>query len=469
MVKVRFAPSPSGSLHIGSARTAIVNYLFARSNQGKLLLRIEDTDFARSTQESKKTILSTLQWLGIDWDEGPFYQSDRFILYQKYATSLLESGKAYRCFCTPDELNKAKDKKEEEDLLFAYQGKCRYLSEMDIQKNLEQQVPFVIRLKMPENEIAFTDTLKGRVSFQGSLLSDIVIARSDGSPTYNFAVVVDDYLMEITHVIRGEDHLSNTPKQIAIYQALGWEIPHFCHLPLILGPDKSKLSKRHCDTAIEDYQKAGYLPDAIFCYLALLGYSRNPSKKIFFRESLIDDFQLDKLSNSPSQFDLTNLIWMNQQFIKTLDDDTLWNLSHQWLESIELDLEKKKKIVVLSRNQIKILSETPSLFDPFLTYCLQINSEQAKKLVMADDFLPMIEVFFQKIVALSSFDVSTLEKALDEVIEDSHLDKKRLIQIIRIIVTGSLVSPPIFDTLLLIGKSEIKKRFDQFKREIKND
>lgn len=469
MVRVRFAPSPSGSLHIGSARTAIVNYLFAKSKQGKLVLRIEDTDLARSTEESKETILATLKWLGIDWEEGPIYQSNRFSVYQKYSQLLVEKGLAYRCFCRQEEAAVLSNDLDKGSQFTPYDGKCSQLSAQEINQNLSSNLPFVIRLKMPDKDIDFTDILKGPLSFPGSQFSDMIIIRSDGSPTYNFAVVVDDHLMEISHVIRGEDHLSNTPKQIVIYQAFGWDVPQFCHIPLILGSDKSKLSKRHGDTAIEDYQSKGFLPEAIFCYLSLLGYSRNPSKKIFYPETLISSFSLDQVSKSSSQFDVTNMKWMNQQFIKNLDNEKLFTISRPWLDSIPMEMEKKKKILFLSRNQLKILNEIPSLYEPFLRYQLQKEEIQIQQLLKEKDALPALENFFQEILSLDDFNEATLSESLNEVIESHLLEKKKFIQIIRIVVTGSIVSPPILDTLLLLGKGEIGKRFNEFKSEIKND
>jgi glutamyl-tRNA synthetase len=468
MVKVRFAPSPSGSLHIGSARTAIVNYLFAKSLGGKFVLRIEDTDTARSTQESKDTILSTLAWLGITWDEGPFYQSERFSIYQKYLDELLLSGNAYRCFCSGEDILR-KDKLARENLYTSYDGRCATLSEDEIKKKLREKTPYIIRLKMPTEKIVFNDLLKGNLAFQGDLLSDIIIARSDGSPTYNFAVVVDDYLMEISHVIRGEDHLSNTPKQIAIYRALGWESPQFCHIPLILGPDKTKLSKRHGDTAIEDYQNKGFLPEAIFCYLALLGYSRNPTKEIFDQKTLSEDFQLNQLSTSPSQFDITNLIWMNAQFIKSKDHESLWHQAQKWLEPILIEEEKKKKIFFLSINQIKKLDDIPGIYEPFLTYVLHQENPQIQKIIQSDELLPYAQEFFLSVDRLQDYSEKNIENLLEEVIAKDSINKRSFIQLIRLVLMGSLISPPLFDTFLLLGKTEVLRRYYLFISEIKND
>lgn len=466
MVKVRFAPSPSGSLHIGSARTAIVNFLFARSQGGKFLLRIEDTDFARSSQDSKDIILSTLKWLGIEWDEGPYYQSDRLSIYKKYLEELLISGHAYRCFCAQEDQALEKDT---DNNYVLYDGKCAQLSEAEIQKKLDEKIPFIIRLKMPKTKIMVHDILKSSLSFRGDLLSDIVLARSDGSPTYNFAVVIDDHLMGITHVIRGEDHLSNTPKQIAIYEALGWENPQFCHLPLILGPDKTKLSKRHGDTAIEDYQRKGFLQEAVFCYLALLGYSRNPTKEIFDQQTLWNNFQLNQISSSPSQFDIASLIWMNAQFIKKEDPELLWKKVQPWIKTISMDEEKKKKIFLLSINQIKTLEDVPCIFEPFIEYKLQKDNPQVQKMIQTNDLLPFLEEYYQSMEDLADFNEKNLEDLLEQTIQENNINKKSFIQLIRLSLIGSLVSPSLFDTFLLLGRSEVLKRYSLFISEIKND
>jgi glutamyl-tRNA synthetase len=469
MVKVRFAPSPSGSLHLGSARTAIVNYLFARSVGGKLVLRIEDTDEARSTQISKDSILKTLEWLKIGFDEGPFYQSERCFLYQNYVDQLLASGGAYRCFCSQKELLERKQKQIEQGLYPSYSGGCEKLTPTEVQKKLDNREPYMVRLKMPDQKIVFHDIIKGDLEFQGDLLTDIVIERTDGTPTYHFAVVVDDHLMEITHVIRGEDHLSNTPLQIAIYDALHWDKPEFCHLPLITGPDQTKLSKRHCDTAIEDYQTLGFLPEAIFCYLALLGYSRKPTKEIFDQDSLISSFHLSQLSCSSSQFDISNLTWMNTQFIKKKDLDKLWDESQKWIDRVPLEFEKKRKIFELSRNQLKTLGDIPRCFEPFLIYRLNKENPEIQKILESTDFWTYLDEFFCQLNQLEFFREDTLELMFESVREKYSVHKRDLIQIIRIAITGGLVSPPLFDTLILLGKNEVMKRYSLFASECNHD
>jgi len=290
MVRTRFAPSPTGYLHIGGARTALYNWIFARQNNGKFVLRIEDTDAERSTEESIEAILESMKWLNLDWDEGPekdgdygpYFQSKRLDIYNKYLDKLIEEGKAYRCFCTPEELAEKKEKARKEKKQYKYDGKCRNLSKEEINKNLKENKPFVIRLKVPQNEeIIFNDIVRGEIKVNTSIYDDFIIRRSDGYPVYNFAVVIDDALMKINYVIRGDDHISNTPKQILIYKALDFKVPDFAHLSMILGEDKTRLSKRHGATSIQQFKEEGYLPEALINYLARLGWGYDDSQEIF--------------------------------------------------------------------------------------------------------------------------------------------------------------------------------------------
>lgn len=293
MIVTRFAPSPTGYLHLGNARTAIFSYLFARHNKGKFILRVEDTDLERSTKEYEEMLIEDLKWLGLEWDE--FYrQSDRFHIYREYAQKLVDLGYAYECFCSPEELELEREKAKQEGIPYRYSGKCRALTKEEVQAFKKEGRPYTIRFRVPDGEtIVFQDLVKGHISINVDDFGDFVIVRSDGTPTYNFVVVVDDALMGVTHVVRGEDHIPNTPKQILIYRALGFEIPQFAHLPVILGEDRSKLSKRHGAVSVRNYREEGYLPQALFNYLCLLGWSpREEGKEIFSKEELIDVFDL---------------------------------------------------------------------------------------------------------------------------------------------------------------------------------
>lgn len=461
-IRVRFAPSPTGSLHIGSARTAIVNYLFARAEKGIFILRIEDTDILRSTKESIDEIVNILHWLGIEWNEGPYFQSQRIEIYKEYINKLLESNKAYRCFCSHKELEEIRKSYEDRGKIPRYDGRCKNLPPLEIEKLLKQGKPYTIRLKMPEGDISFNDLIKGEITFKGELLDDFIIARSDGTPTYNFSVSIDDALMEITHVIRGEDHVSNTPKQIAIYNALEFKIPQFAHIPLILGPDKTKLSKRHCDTAIEDYKEKGYLPNAIFNYLALLGYSHDPENEIIPKENLIKNFELSKISKSPSQFDINKLTWINSQYIKNLDTETLLKLANKYVENFNLSEERLRKIILLSIPQIRILSDIKEAVSIFLTYEVPKENPETLKLLAKDGVLEFLKEFLNKIINIPKFDKESLENSYNSVKTKFNLKNRDTIQIIRLASTGKNISPPLFDTLELLGKDETIKRIQIF-------
>lgn len=467
-IRVRFAPSPTGSLHIGSARTAIVNYLFAKANNGTFILRIEDTDVLRSTKESIDEIINILRWLGIDWDEGPYFQSERLEIYKSFIQKLLESNKAYRCFCTQEELEEMRKDCERRGEIPRYNGKCRNLTPEEIENLLEKGKPYTVRLKMPQRDFLFDDLIKGKIVFKGELLDDIIIARSDGTPTYNFSVSIDDALMNITHVIRGEDHVSNTPKQIAIYNALSFEVPQFAHIPLILGPDKSKLSKRHCDTAIEDYRDKGYLPDAIFNYLALLGYSHDPQNEVISKEDLIKNFDLSKISKSPSQFDINKLTWINCQYIKKLDCDALFELSKKYIENLDITEEKLKKIISLSIQQVKILSDIREAVAIFTNYDVPKASSEVLKLLSINGIMEFLKKFLENIKNLEDFSYKSLEALYNSVRDEFNLKNRDAIQIIRCASTGKSVSPPLFDTLELLGKDESIRRIKLFIDEFEN-
>lgn len=461
-LKVRFAPSPTGSLHIGSARTAIINYLFSKANSGTFVLRIEDTDILRSTEESKAEILNILKWLGVEWNEGPYFQSQRIEVYKKYINKLLETNKAYKCFCTSDELEKIRKEFEMKGKIPRYDGRCRNLTNSEIKMFEEQKKQYVVRLKMPEGDIKFTDIIKGEITFKSEFLDDIIIARSDGTPTYNFAVSVDDALMEISCVIRGEDHVSNTPKQIAIYNALGFEVPQFAHIPLILGPDRTKLSKRHCDTAIEDYKEKGYLPSAIFNYLALLGYSHDTKDEIISKEDLIKNFDISKISKSPSQFDINKLTWINSQYIQNSDKDILWKLCKDYLKNIHIEEEKLKKIFLLSIPQLKVLSDIKKAVEIFITYEEPSSNPQVIKLLYLPNIKEFLKKYFYAISNLQKFNKEELENLFNEIKAKFDIKNRDAIQIIRFASTGRSVSPPIFDTLELIGKDESIRRIQIF-------
>ncbi|MBI5166870.1 MAG: glutamate--tRNA ligase, partial [candidate division NC10 bacterium] len=319
-VRVRFAPSPTGYLHVGGARTALYNWLFARHHKGTFILRIEDTDVERSTEEAAGAIVEGMTWLGLEWDEGPYRQAERLKLYQKYARELVEAGRAYYCYCTPEELEARRKTALAEGRSPKYDGRCRDLRERDKTR------PHAIRLRLPQvGRTVVHDLIHGDVVFENAELDDFILLRSDGFPTYNFACVVDDSLMGITHVIRGDDHLSNTPRQVLLYQALGFSPPQFAHLPMILGPDRTRLSKRHGATSVQAYKEIGYLPEALVNYLARLGWSHG-DQEVFSREELIQYFSLEKVGKTPAVFDPAKLEWLNGHYLRSAEPARLADL-----------------------------------------------------------------------------------------------------------------------------------------------
>src|SRR4051812_16855613 len=322
-VRVRFAPSPTGFLHVGGARTAIYNDLLRQNVGGAFILRIEDTDKERSDEAMTRQIQSALAWIGVVWDEGPFLQSERLPRHHERAEELLAAGKAYRCFCTPEELGVLRAEAEKRGLSFRYPRTCLHLSPQEIEERLAAGKPFAVRFKMPDEHITFTDIVRGDMDFPPDALDDFILLRSDGNPTYHMSVVVDDIDMAITHVLRGEDHLSNTPKHIPLFRALGGTVPTFGHLPLILGADKKRLSKRFGATSVEEFRLEGILPQALYNFLALLGWSPGGDREILSRNEMIQLFTVDRLNDSPAVFDREKLLWMNSQYLSQLDFDAL--------------------------------------------------------------------------------------------------------------------------------------------------
>jgi len=378
MIVSRFAPSPTGYLHLGNARTAIFSYLFARHHGGKFILRIEDTDRERSSKEFEEMLLKDLEWLGIEWDEL-YRQSERFDIYREYALKLVESGWAYPCICTPEELEEERKLAEEKGIPYRYSGKCRHLT---LEEAKRKGLPYTIRFRVPEGEvITFEDLVKGPISISADDFGDFVIVRSDGTPVYNFVVVVDDALMGVSHVIRGEDHIPNTPKQILIYRALGFEIPKFAHLPVILGPDRSKLSKRHGAVSVKNYREEGFLPEAMFNYLCLLGWSPpEEGREIYSKEELIKVFDLRDINSSPAVFDAQKLRWMNGVYIReVLSVDKLANYLTPFLREAGYEFEDEylKKVLEKARDAFETLLEAVEKLRPFFVDDV-VYSEEAK-------------------------------------------------------------------------------------------
>jgi glutamyl-tRNA synthetase len=453
-VRTRFAPSPTGALHIGGARTAIFNWLFARHYGGRFILRIEDTDRARSTEESLSEILDAMTWLKLNWDEGPFRQSERLSIYQEYAERLLASGKAYRCYCTPDELDRRRKEAEKQGRIYRYEGTCRSLKSNSLDK------PFAIRLMTPEvGTIEVEDLIRGIIHFDAKEIDDFVIQKTDGFPTYNFAVVIDDATMDITHVIRGDDHIANTPKQILIYEALSQGIPKFAHVSMILGSDKARLSKRHGATSVIAYREMGYLPEAIVNYLARLGWSYG-DQEIFSEEELIEKFTLESVGKSAAVFNPEKLLWLNGWYIRNKPAEEIAGLVIPFLQKkgfqVTLD-ERLIKVVSILRERAKTLVELADSADYFFADEIRYE-EAARKKFLTPDTLPILEDLINKLSSLADFTVPELQKIFGEITEKRGIKLVQIAQPTRVALTGGTVSPGIFEVIEILGKDKVIKR-----------
>ncbi|MDI6799959.1 MAG: glutamate--tRNA ligase [Actinomycetota bacterium] len=473
-VRVRFAPSPTGVLHIGGARTALHNYLFARKHKGKFILRIEDTDQSRSTEESIEAIISSMKWLGLDWDEGvevggsfgPYRQTERLPIYKEAAEELLAKGPAYPCFCTPAELEERRSIAQREGRPPTYDGRCRSLSKKEADKLMAGGKEFALRFAMPkEGETIVADIIRGEVSFQNAVLEDMVIVRQNGLPTYNFAAAIDDAKMEITHIIRGIDHLSNAPKQILLYRALGFKAPKFAHLPMIFGSDKKPLSKRHGSSSVEEYREAGYLPEAIINYLALLGWSLDDKTTIISANDLIENFSLERVSKRPAVFDEEKLSWMNGVYIRDLGPIELTSrLIPLWKEAgllgdeNDFGLSKLEAITTLIAERMKTLNEALDLTRFFFSDETQIGEEALDKLKGAEGLREILRAAHAKLEDLADFNSSEIEAALRAIPGELGVKPKLVFLAVRIAATGSEVSPPLFESLEILGKEISLKR-----------
>ncbi|MDR0977790.1 MAG: glutamate--tRNA ligase [Endomicrobium sp.] len=480
-VRVRFAPSPTGDLHIGGVRTALFNWLFAKNNSGKFILRIEDTDEIRSTGESVEVILEAMKWLKLNWDEGPgsepaeyapYYQMKRKDagIYQKYCDILLERKLAYPCYCLPEEVDEMRKKAQSNKLPPKYDGRCKYLTpEQRLEKEKKGKKP-VIRFKMPESGVTvLNDMIRGRVEFENSLLDDFVIMKASGVPTYNFACTIDDHLMEMTHVLRGDDHISNTPRQIQIYNALGWQPPEFAHMSMILGSDGARLSKRHGHTSVLEYRKEGYLPEALINYLALLGWSTRDSQQIFTIEELIQKFSIDRCGSSPSIFDPEKLLWLNGEKIRSKTPDQLYELFTGWLQYTHnekiidgWDKELLKKAVVLEKDKIKLLKDIPSLVDFFFLKDIVYNEDAVNKVLLSEKSKDVSKLVLNESMTRfknqNDFSAAALEKCARNLAVEKKIKTGQVFHPIRVAVSGRTQGPSLFHMMELLGKNEVLRR-----------
>ncbi|MDO6851325.1 glutamate--tRNA ligase [Priestia megaterium] len=477
-VRVRYAPSPTGHLHIGNARTALFNYLFARNQNGKFIIRIEDTDQKRNIEGGEESQLRYLKWLGIEWDEsidiggeyGPYRQSERTEIYQKYTEELLEKGLAYHCYCTSEELEKEREEQQANSQMPRYSGKCRNLTaEQRAELEAEGREPS-IRFRVPSNtEIKWNDIVKDEVSFESEGIGDFVIVKKDGTPTYNYAVAIDDHLMKMTHVLRGDDHISNTPKQILVYEALGWTPPVFGHMTLIVNENRRKLSKRDESIIqfIEQYKELGYLPEALFNFITMLGWSPVGEEEIFSKEQFIEIFDPARLSKSPALFDTSKLRWMNNQYMKQLDLDEVVALSVPHLvkagkveETRDAETEQwVRDLVALYQEQMSFGAEIVELTEMF--FKKEIEYSEEAKAVLAEEQVPeVLKAFAEEISSLEEFSADEIKAATKAVQKATGQKGKKLFMPIRVATTGETHGPELPKAISLLGKETVLARLE---------
>lgn len=451
-VRVRFAPSPTGFLHIGGVRTALFNWLFARQQHGIFVLRIEDTDQDRSTDESIQAIIEGMKWVGLDWDEGPFRQTERMELYRSHAIQLLQQGQAYWCVCKAEELEARRKEAEAKGLSPRYDGRCRTLGITNPAGDA------ALRFKAPqEGQIVVDDVIKGKITFDNTAADDLIILRSNGYPTYNFSVVVDDALMHITHVIRGDDHLTNTPRQIPIFQALGFPVPQFGHLPMILGSDKSRLSKRHGATSIMAYKDMGYLPEAMVNYLVRLGWSHG-DQELFTRQELIEKFSWKNVQSSPAVFNPEKLLWINAEYIKMTSPNQVVQALVPLLEQAGLHEQVKAvspewlaQLVVLVKERAKTLVEMVDWVRPYFGESVLLEEEAAKKF-LTPAIAPVLGKLIARFEAFPAFSKQIWEESFKKFAEEEGIKMGQIAQPVRVALTGRTASPGLFEVMEVLGR-----------------
>ncbi|GGA51414.1 glutamate--tRNA ligase [Paenibacillus physcomitrellae] len=481
-VRVRYAPSPTGHLHIGNARTALFNYLFARSQGGKFIIRIEDTDLKRNVEGGEESQLKYLKWLGMDWDEGvdvagdygPYRQTERLDIYKEYWQDLLDRGLAYKCYCTEEELEAEREEQQARGETPRYSGRCRHLTdEQRAAFEAEGRVPS-IRFTVPQGRtFTWDDLVKGTISVESDISGDFVIVKKDGIPTYNFAVVLDDHLMKISHVLRGEDHVSNTPRQLMIYDAFGWEPPVFAHMTLIVGENHKKLSKRDESVIqfIEQYDKLGYLPEAMFNFISLLGWSPEGEEEFFTREQLISIFDAKRLSRSPAVFDTNKLAHLNNHYIKNADPHRIADLAIPHLQQAgrlpqELSAEQQQwaeALVALYQEQMTAASDIVGLSELFFRTHLELDAEAAA--ILAEEQVPaVLKAFLDKLTSSEEFSAPHIAALIKEVQKETGFKGKQLFMPIRVALTGQMHGRDLNQTIFLLGKDKV---MDRLKSQIK--
>lgn len=476
-LKVRFAPSPTGPFHIGGARSALFNWLVARHADGTFLVRIEDTDLKRSTKESEENIKDSLKWLGMNWDEGidvggphgPYRQTERLDLYKKEVQRLLDEGKAYYCYCSAEELEKSRKAQLDAGKTPIYDEHCRHLTEEEKAKYEAEGRKPVVRLKVRKDGVfAFDDMVRGHVEFQAAGVGDFIIMKSDGIPVYNFAVVIDDAFMEVTHVIRAEEHLSNTPRQLAIYEALGYKPPKFGHISLILGEDHKKMSKRHGATSVTEYRNMGYLPEAVVNYLALLGWTPKGEQEIFTEEELIKQFSMKRVSSNDAVFDINKLNWINFQYMKKLDADQLYDLIVPFLVKAgyvdaAVSEEKKdwlKKVIWFMKDHIYFAGQAADELKFFFEDMPALTDEDVLAVMKAETSAKLLKAFIEDLKALETFDQAEIKKCFNACMKAQGIKGKAAYEPTRIALTGATQGPGMFEMMELFGREKTMDRLE---------
>lgn len=461
-LRVRIAPSPTGTIHVGLVRTALYNWLLARQQNGKFILRIEDTDPTRSTEASANAIIDGFKWLGITFDEGPFYQSQRFPVYREYAQRLVDEGKAYYCYCTAENLDKERQEAWAVKHIWKYDRRCLALPADEKAKRENEQMPHTIRFMVPEGKVSFADAIHGTIERDSTEIEDFILMRADGSPTYNFAVVVDDALMKLTHIIRGVEHITSTSKQILLYRAMGFPVPQFAHLPVILGKDRKKLSKRFGAASVDDFKKEGYLPKALINFLALLGWSPGGDREILAVADMISEFSLDRVNKSDAIFDEEKLAWMNSEYLRNAPDERLAELIQPFLAEIGvplagLDGARLRTVVAMTKVRVRTLKEMAEMMKPLLSDDYQTDPDAAAKHLTPEargNLARLADAF----ATVPDFSVPLLEDALRKLALELNVKAAVLIHPCRVALTGKTVGPPLFDVIQVLGKETTLKR-----------
>lgn len=490
-VRVRFAPSPTGYLHIGGLRTALYNYLFARNNDGKFVLRIEDTDQTRLVEGAIENLIKSLKWSGIEYDEGvfiedgelvqkgeygPYIQSQRLDIYKKYVDQLIESGHAYYCFCKKERLDDLREQQKIAGKVPKYDGLCRGISKEEAEKRIADGEEYVVRLKMPSNEtIEFDDLVRGHISINSDDLDDQVLLKSDGFPTYHMAVVVDDHLMGITHVVRGEEWISSTPKHVYMFQAFGWDVPTFVHLPTVLNEKRKKLSKREGDVSVEDFRASGYLPEGLVNYLALVGWSPDSNQEILSMEELENQFTFDRVSNAGGIFDKKKLDWVNSHYMKELDIDEFFELSKPYIlksglvdeKFLETHKEWMEVLLATIQDSVDNLAQVPEAIEfAFEDYPEELG-EKEREVLEGETVGELLEALEEEVKAEEEITLEEANKLMKKIQKKTGIKGKNLYMPARVALTGVMHGPELGNIIYLLGKDEIVDRIENAKKYLK--